>query len=180
MPTGPARARPVNGRASGLLLARCDPYGAESSVNLLGGMYPESHLGRIMWHCPDRATARYRMTCTGGVYGERPAKDGGTLPGFICPGGHSGQVMPLCDNHRRAIARRQAGLCPACAWPPAARVLTEVLERTQTEIQAALALGMHADARRLISQFEGMQARMNELLTIGSVHRCPLELAEVS
>ena len=91
---------------TGLLTDRCDPYGAESRIQLLGGIYPESHNGRIHWHCTKRAEARYRMICTGGEYGTRgKASDVGTfgtlVVGTTCPGGHQGQVRPLCTDHRR-------------------------------------------------------------------------------
>lgn len=166
---------------TGLLTQRCDPYGAESGIRLLGGMYPDSHLGRIMWHCAKPADAgRFRMICQGGPYGIRLANDGQLVAAYNCPGGHQGQAMPLCTGHRRMLARRQAGLCPACAWPPQARTLTEAIERAQLDMRNAARAGLLNAARKLAAAGDDLQAQMNDLITRGVVHRCPLKLEEVS
>jgi hypothetical protein len=165
---------------TGLLTARCDPYGAESRVFLLGGMYPENHVGRIMWHCDRQAAARYRMTCQGGPYGIRLTNDGQLEAAYNCPGGHQGQVMPLCDPHRQMLAKRQAGLCPACAWPPQARTLTEAIERCQRDLGNAVRGRYIEAARKLNAMSEDLQAQMDELIARGVVHRCKLKLTEVS
>lgn len=180
---GPARsggAPPLNSTPGGLMVTRCDPYGAESRIRLLGGMAPDSQLGRIMWHCEAQAVGRFRMICTGGVYGERTAADGGQLPAYQCPGGHRGQPMPLCADHRRGIARRQAGLCPACAWPPRARELQEALERCQTDMRNAFQLGYIVAAARLGDTHQDLEAQLTEMAHRGQVHRCALRLVEVS
>ena len=165
---------------TGLLTQRCDPYGAESRISLLGGMYPENHVGRIMWHCPELAAARYRMVCVGGDYGERTAPDGGLVAAYHCDGGHRGQVMPLCEGHRRMLAKRSAGLCPACAWPPGARDLTEALQARQADMYQAQRLGYYVAAAKLAGALEDLQHQMNELIARGVVHKCPLRLEEVS
>lgn len=165
---------------TGLLTQRCDPYGAESRIQLMGGIYPESRVGRIMWHCKALAAARYTMVCTGGSYGYRTAADGGPLPAFECPGGHKGQPVPLCADHRRQIAKRQAGLCPACVSPPQARELMEAMETRQRDQSNAVALGYYVAAAKLGDVLENLQGQMNELLARGIVHRCPLRLEEVS
>lgn len=167
-------------RNTGLLTARCDPYGAESRISLLGGMFPENQVGRIMWHCSNPATARYRMVCTGGAYGGRAAADGGLVAAYLCDGGHRGQPMPLCDDHRRAIARRQAGFCPPCGFPPEARELAEALQARQADMMNAYSLGYLAAAAKLGAALEDLQGQMNELSATGRVHRCPLKLVEVS
>ncbi len=169
------------GANTGLLRQLCDPYGAESRIQLLGGMYPESHVGRIMWHCGKPADAgRFRMTCTGGAYGYRTTPGMGIVTAWQCPGGHKGQPMPLCVGHRRELARRQAGLCPACAWPPQARTLTEALERCQADMHQAMRLGYLVAAAKLGDTFADLTAQMNELNERGIVHRCPLRLEEIS
>lgn len=165
---------------TGLLTMRCDPYGAESRISLLGGIYPESQVGRIMWHCKARARARYRMVCTGGMYGGRAAADGGLLPAYTCDGGHRGQVMPLCDDHVKSISRRQSGLCPACAFPPEARELQQALEARQADMHNAMSLGFLAAAAKMGGAMNDLQVRMNELSSAGVIHRCPLLLVEVS
>jgi hypothetical protein len=165
---------------TGLLTARCDPYGAESTVSLLGGIYPASQVGRIMWHCPKTAEGRYRLICTGGVYGGRLASDGGIVPAYMCEGGHRGVVMPLCRDHVRSIGKRQSELCPACAFPPAVREVAAALQARQADMHNAFSLGYLAAAAKLGAAVEDLQAQMNDFSLRGIVHRCPLEMKEVS
>lgn len=162
---------------TGLLTARCDPYGAESQIKLLGGIYPESYNGRHHWYCSSQAVARFRMVCAGGAYGTRTAPDGGTVPAYTCDGGHRGQVMPLCASHRAEIQRRQSSLCPACAFPPEARALAGLLERLQRTIGATWDLSQRA---ALLSRHDQAAARMTELRDAGIIHNCSLRLIEVS
>jgi hypothetical protein len=164
---------------TGLLTARCDPYGAESRISLMGGIYPESHVGRIMWHCSNQARARYRMVCRGGEYGTRMAPDGGTVAAYLCPGGHRGQVMTLCDDHRREIAKRQAGACPACLYPPAARGVIAELEQAQARM-SGLGFFQLPELAALTSRSDQLMAAGDELIARGIIHTCPLELVEVS
>ena len=168
------------GANTGLLTARCDPYGAESGIRLLGGMFPENQVGRIMWHCEARAEARYRMICMGGRYGTRVAPGAELEYGYVCEGGHRGQPMPLCRQHRISIGRRQAGLCPACAFPPAARNLTEVLQVRQADMHNAFQQGFLAAAARLGAAVEDLTNQMTELSRQGLIHKCPLQLVEIS
>lgn len=165
--------------AGGLLAARCDPYGAESRIQLLGGIYPENHVGRIMWHCQARAEARYRMICRGGEYGTRMAP-GGPVAGFLCDGGHQGQVMALCRAHRQEIGRRQAGMCPACAYPAAARTQIAGLEDCLRRQQSAELLFDFRENARLTLLAADLTAGLDEMRTSGVIHQCPLELVEVS
>jgi len=186
---------------TGLLTSRCNPYGAEGDLRLLGGMYPASHVGRYHWYCDERAIARYRMVCTGGENGTRLSPDGGTVPGFHCDGRHRGQVMTLCRTHARefnigppaggfrggnpvgqvggTVANR---MCPACMWPPEARTLQEQMDADQAIMSGRVVHGlvpvtMVRDAAR---RLEGSRARMDELNLTGRVHKCPLQLVEVS
>jgi hypothetical protein len=84
---------------TGLLTQRCDPYGAESKIQLLGGMYDEKYRGTHMWYCREPSVGRFRMVCTGGNYGHRLAADAGLIAATHCDGGHEGQIMPLCRKH---------------------------------------------------------------------------------
>ena len=200
---------------TGLLTARCDPFGAENEKpRLLGGVVAPSHIGRIMWHCRLPAVGRYRMVCTGGDYGFRAPNDGGGLISAThCDGGHKGQIMPLCKVHVRDFTAGppKAGytrdlktpvgqiggtvateLCPACAYPPEARSLTEVADRLQQEMSAIQAAPIHAlglmaavaEMREKFARLERAQdvvrARLDELYQTGRVHKCPLRLREVS
>jgi hypothetical protein len=165
---------------TGLLTAFCDPYGAESDVRLMGGVFPESWRGRHMWYCRQRAVARYVMTCTGGEYGTRVAPDGGPVAAYICAGGHKGQPMPLCADHRRMIARRQSDLCPACVWPPRARLLQQESDRLQMSMAGFAARADNLGAYRAMLALEDIVSEFNEMMTRGLVHKCPLRLIEVS
>ena len=165
---------------TGLLTARCDPYGAESRIQLMGGLYPENMVGKIMWHCDEPATARYRMVCAGGTYGERTAPDGGQLAAYLCVGGHKGQVMPLCVSHRREIGKRQAGMCPRCANPEQLRPQIEQLEHLQRAMSQAESLGLWPQIARLHAAIMPLQDQMTDYFHRGIIHRCPLKLVEVS
>ena len=147
---------------TGLLTARCDPYGIESTVKLFGGMFPEKMMGRYIWYCAERAQARYQYVCTGGDYGFRRANDGQPVTATHCDGGHKGVVMPLCGRHARELAAGpprpgftadrktpfgQVGgtvsneLCPRCAMPDEARALTDKANELQdkmTRVQYAM------------------------------------------
>ncbi len=192
-----------------LLAERCDPYGIESTVKLMGGMYPQSYMGKNIWYCPQRAVSRHRLICTGGDYGHRLANDGGLIRAFHCDGGHEGVKMPLCAAHIRELAigppapgwskdmrtpHGQVGgtkaneMCPACMWPPEARELQvkadamqEELSRLHIGAQISGILGLNL---RRIAQVSAAQdqvrARLDELFASGRVHKCPLKLVEVS
>lgn len=166
---------------SGLLTTRCDPYGAESAIKLLGGMYPENQVGRIMWHCSNRAVGRFYMECIGGRYGTRTTGSGLLEAGYVCDGGHrSSDSMPLCVAHRKSIARRQADLCPACAFPARARELQQALESRQADMHTAFQSGLLVAAAKLGAAMDDLMMQMNELSQLGIIHRCPLRLIEVS
>jgi hypothetical protein len=195
--------------ATGLLTQRCDPFGAESKIQLLGGLYDEKHRGTYMWHCKEPATGRYRMICTGGSYGHRLQADGGLIAAYQCDGGHQGQVMPLCRIHVRDFTvgppkpgftrdlRTPVGqvggtkgneMCPACMWPPEARTLQMEADAVQQRISqlrmvvaASGIMGKFlAELASLESRQDQQRARFDELFASGRVHKCPLTLKEVS
>jgi hypothetical protein len=167
---------------TGLLTDRCDPYGAESRVKLMGGLHPENHVGRIMWHCQNRATGRYRMTCQGGEYGTRKAPDGGTVAAYVCEGGHRGQEMPLCMDHRREIAKRQTEMCPRCAYPPVAAPAFLRLEQIQAQMADMMRFPFldYKVMARLSAESDQLMAEGDEMILRGLVHKCRLQLVEVS
>jgi hypothetical protein len=187
---------------TGLLTERCDPYGAESSIRLLGGTVPENQAGKYHWYCDERAESRFRLICRGGEYGERQAPDGGLVAAYHCPGGHRGPVMPLCKVHIREFtagppapgydsAYRPYGqvggtkateLCPACAMPPPARVLQDKATALHQELSRWQMTGIIAGPvmRRIEGEMNQVAAAIDELRVQGIVHKCPLELVEVS
>jgi hypothetical protein len=89
---------------TGLLTTRCDPYGIESTVRLMGGQYDEKYMGRYIWYCDRRAVSTFRLICTGGNYGHRLANDTGLIAATHCEGGHEGPKMPLCLRHIREFS----------------------------------------------------------------------------
>ena len=146
------------GGASGLLLQRCDPFGYESGgpKHLEGGFYQTNALGPHLWHCTARADARYR---------------------YICRCGHKGRDAWLCNGHVGMIRQRMSGVCPPCAHPPAEM---EIQAQMQGVRQRA-AVGMSAVAlAALEGQLWVLQDRLNTLVAKGIVHRCPVQLVEVS
>lgn len=169
-----AGAAPLNATPGGLLKQRCDPYGAETRIQLMGGLYGENYLGRHMWHCDREAAATYRMTCR-------------------CA--HRGQPMPLCGpglvrggdglwfphpGHAYQISRRQAGLCPKCAWPAEAVQHHEAGQHFERELRAALMTGNRDAEARIKQAMLDAGAALQELNDRGIIHRCPLRLVEVS
>lgn len=186
---------------TGLLTSRCDPFGAESRIQLLGGMYDESHRGTYMWHCAEPAIGRYRMTCRGGDYGFRLASDGGVVEASHCDGGHQGQVMHLCKVHVAEFSvgppkpgfskdlrtpHGQVGgtkaneMCPRCAFPPEAKTLTERANVLQGRMAQMQYLGLMAEFAKLQAQQDELRGRLDELHQTGRIHKCPLRLVEVS
>lgn len=145
---------------TGLLRAKCDPYGAESRIRLLGGVFPENHVGKTMWHCPNYSDGRYRAEC---ALGHR-----------------AGNIMPLCYPHVRSLQFRQMGLCPRCAWPQEAINLNSWIEQNQQAFMAALRVGDRESADRFLGRVTAMTDRMTELWQSGVIRKTPLTLAEVS
>jgi hypothetical protein len=148
---------------TGLLSQRCDPYGAESRIKLMGGMYPESYNGPQHWFCRNPATHRVVMRCRNG---------------------HHGDVMPLCDTHHAEIQRRQSGTCLTCAHPPEARACLDEIEHAQKEIQDLVyRQGLHLMDPLVLAQQRKIQrgaVRMTELRQTGRTPNIPLTLTEVS
>ena len=147
----------------GLLHQRCDPYGAESRIKLMGGLYPESYNGNKHWFCRNQATHRVIMTCRNG---------------------HHGDIMPLCDEHHAEIQRRQAGICLTCAFPPEARACFDDIERAMAEVQKLIYIQhLHPFDPVVMRQqrkIEQGRVRMNELRASGRTPNIPLTLTEVS
>jgi hypothetical protein len=185
---------------SALLTGRCNPYGAETGgpKRILGGLHgpasaatpgmdlPES-VAQGEWPCRQPAQVRCRM---------------------ICQCGHKGQVMQLCswhdeDNwrgemvagqfrqvreklrvrgHFEEIQRRQAGLCPRCAFPGDYAALYHEVNRWQNELSGCWAAGMWRTPRAamLRQAVEDACARFDEGRALGIIHNCPLTLVAIS
>jgi hypothetical protein len=159
---------------NGLIRQRCDPYGAESRIRLLGGLVGEEHLGKHMWHCDRLSGGTFRM---------------------VCAHGHRGQPMPLClpglvrapdgsmmfhPGHVAELSRRQSDACPACLFPPEGRMHMEADRAGQRELAEAMVFGDRLGQARAKRKMLDAGAAMDELMTRGIVHKCPLHLEEVS
>lgn len=189
-----------------ILTGRCNPYGAETGgpARVLGGLYgPRSATTPGMglptsveqgeWPCQQPAQVRCRM---------------------ICAHGHRGQVMQLCSwhdephitsqpgpggtfrpvagtirqhGHFEEIQKRQAGLCPRCAFPtipggPDYAQLMKDVQAWQAELSALYAMQMwrSPDAIRIRQAVEDASRRFDEGRTRGLIHNCPLRLVPIS
>jgi hypothetical protein len=141
---------------------------------LLGGLVDERYLGRHMWHCPRLAAGTFRM---------------------VCAHGHRGQPMPLCGpgvvrapdgaavyhpGHIAEIAKRQSDVCTACIWPPEAIVYREADQAGQLELAEATVFGNREGVARAKQKMLDAGRGIDELMTRGLVHKCPLHLEAVS
>ena len=188
----------------GLLLGRCNPYGAESGGprRILGGLHgpasarlpdaPEyaglpQHIAEGEWPCTQPAQVRCRM---------------------ICQCSHRGQVMALCswhdeDNwrgeyvggafrqvretvrvrgHYEEIGRRQSGSCPRCLFPGDYAALYKQVQAWQNEL-AVLFAAQQWRSRRAVEVRQAVEdagAQFDLGRELGIIHNCPLTLVPVS
>lgn len=154
----------TTGAADGLILQRCTAYGdmdAAGPRHLEGGFYGLASLGPHYWQCTARADVRTRMECR-------------------C--GHKGQPQWLCNGHAAMIRKRGSGVCPACVHPPAELEIQEAMTRARADprLYAGTMEDRDRAAGRALSALWDLQARLDELVARGIVHRCPLTLTEVS
>jgi hypothetical protein len=140
----------------------------------MGGLFPEQMRGRHMWYCGRPAAGIFRMVCRCQHRGQPVPLCG---PGLVrAP---DGQVMPH-PGHVAEVARRQAGLCPACVWPPQARQHHEAGQHYERELRAAIAADNAPAVRNIKQAMLDAGAAIQELYERGIVHKCPLVLVEVS
>lgn len=146
-----------NRRGTERSLGFCNPYGYEDSKVVVVGGTRNPNAEAYLWQCRNYAEARYRMTCANG---------------------HEGR-MTLCYAHAWQIGRRQAGLCPRCAWPDRARSLDETITRIMREMANPR---LWPDEReRLAQRLRDCSAEMDELRARGAISNgAPLRLTEVS
>lgn len=185
--------------APGIVLGRCNPYGAESGGprRVLGGMYgpgsartPGMHLPENVeqgeWACTRRADVRCRM---------------------VCEHGHTGQVMELCSwhddivwhgeavagtvrqvretvrshGHYEEIQRRQAGSCPRCLFPrPYDELAREVMAWQRALTAYWPGNWRHPDAVAMRQKIDDAGKMMDLARDQGIIHNCPLTLVPVS
>jgi len=149
-------------------VARCNPFGYATDAgpkHLMGGLYGPEYAGKMTVNAD-------------GIHGVAVCEN--TASGrfvLVCPAGHRGPVMDLCQLHAGMIMARMAATCTACVWPPQALELNEAIDRTSAEITRARDL---VSAARLRHRAEDLGRQMDELIACGVIARRPLTLVEVS
>jgi hypothetical protein len=152
-------------------VARCNPYGYATDAGprwLEGGFYGPEYAGSLTLN-------------RDGVHGvavcERPASGRFVL---VCPKGHRGPVMDLCQPCTGVIMARYAGCCTACVHVPEERAIQEEMNTVMREISAALMYGDWATQERKRSRLDDLRRGMDELNARGISVKRPLTLVEVS
>ena len=153
-------------------MTRCNPFGYATDAGparLMGGLYGPEYAGALTVNkdgihgvavCESPYTGRYRM---------------------VCPYGHRGDIMELCDYHRRMLAARYSRTCTACAIPPESRAVEERMNRVMRAFSAANAVGDRATCGRMRAELDDLGKEMDELINRGVIRAAvPLTLVEVS
>jgi hypothetical protein len=166
--------------APAYITTRCNPFGHGTDRgprHLLGGMYGPEYEGGHKWLCDRPSAGRYRMTCRCGHRGQPMELCG---PGMVL--GPAGNPYPHPGHNSPEFMDRVSGACPACLFPPEARMWTEVAERDQAELGTLQLIGyeMSPQATMLRRKVEEARTRLDELNASGLIHKCPLTLTEMS
>lgn len=151
---------------------RCNPFGYATDAGparLLGGMYGPEYAGQHTISadgihgvavCEEPYSGRYRM---------------------VCPNGHQGDIMPLCDYHVLMISQRYSRTCTTCAIPPESRTIEEEMNRVMRAFSQANAYSDLATCGRLRARLDDLRHDMDQLVTRGVIRAAvPLRLVEVS
>lgn len=149
-------------------MARCNPFGYGSDAgprHLMGGLYGPEYAGKMTISadgvhgvavCEETASARFRL---------------------VCPAGHTGPIMDLCQRHAGMIMARMAATCTACVWPAQAIALNDAINSVSNQICRTRDL---VSAARLRDRAADLGRQMDELIARGIIARRPLKLVEVS
>lgn len=186
--------------AATLIQGRCNPYGAETGgpKRVLGGLHgpasartpgmnlPDS-IEQGEWPCKNRAAIRCRAIC-------RCSHQGQVMQ--LCswhdePGGHTEIVAGVTRwvsetvrvrGHYEEFTRRQAGLCPRCAWPPPYAELHREIGQWQAEMYQLFTAGLWKSPRARVLKTQVIDAGllMDAARKQGIIHQCPLTLVPVS
>ena len=149
-------------------MAHCNPFGYATDRgprHLMGGMYGPEYAGKLTIN-------------SDGVHGVAVCEN--TSSGrfvLVCPAGHKGPVMDLCQYHAGMIMARMAATCTACVWPAEAIALNEAIDRVSGEITRARDM---VSAARLRARAEDLGKEMDELIRRGVIAKRPLTLVGVS
>ena len=188
---------------TGILLGRCDPYGAESGGprRVMAGLHgPNS--ARIdtadvpalpqaviegEWACRNPAEVRVRMTCrcghTGAVMDLCSWHDEITLHAEVVAG-KIRQVKSVhrAHGHYEEISRRQAGACIRCLFPGRYAADYTAMFAWQQELAMLRDAGQWYGARAVSvrQKLEDIVADFDAGNADGTIHRCPMTLIPVS
>lgn len=188
-----------------LLLARCNPYGAESGGprRVMGGLHgPASaacapgdmpglplHVQQGEWSCPYPAAVRVRMTCRCAHAGppmtlcswhDETVTSGEMVAGVT----RAVRSVTRSPGHFEMISRRQSGACIRCLYPGRYAADYKALMRHQEELALLRDTGQWYSQRAvykrqqiedIVRQFDAGQAAAG-----GPIHRCPMTLVPVS
>jgi len=151
-------------------------------------MYLPDNVAQGEWRCDQPAVIRCRM---------------------MCKCGHRGQVMQLCSwrddivrhgewvagvlrqvsstvrqhGHYEEIQRREAGLCPPCAFPAPYAELAKEVQQWQAEMSALWTIPAEYAIRRvraLKQHIDDAGQLMDQARAQGIIHNCALTLIPVS
>jgi hypothetical protein len=149
-------------------MGKCNPFGYATDAgprHLMGGLYGPEYAGKLTIN-------------RDGVHGVAVCEN--TASGrfvLVCPVGHRGPVMDLCQFHAGMIMARMAATCTACVWPPAAIALNDAIDGVSAQISRTWDM---VTAARLRARAEDLGREMDELIARGVIARRPLTLVEVS
>lgn len=154
-----------------MTLARCNPYGYGTDAgprHLMGGFYGPEYAGR-------------QTTLRDGIHGPAVCENTATVRArMICPEGHAGPVMDLCQRHVGEIQARMADCCTRCVWPAAARGINDAMDYVMTRMAAARDRQDRAALSQLSGQLDDLRAQMDDLAARGVIRKVPLTLVEIS
>lgn len=152
-------------------MARCNPFGYGTDVgprHLEGGFYGPEYAGKLTVDadgvhgvavCERTARGRYRL---------------------VCPLGHTGPVMDLCDQHAGAVQQRYADCCTACIHVPEERAIQEEMNTVMRDISGAVIAGDWSTQARKQARLNDLRKAMDELNTRGISVKRPMRLVEIS
>jgi hypothetical protein len=151
--------------------ARCNPYGYGTDAgprHLMGGFYGPEYAG-------DQTTLK------DGIHGPAICEERATVRArMICPHGHAGPVMDLCQRHALELQRRMSDCCTACVWPPAARGVNQSMDSVMAAMAAARARRDITTLQKLGGDLDDLRRQMDELWHRGVIAKVPLTLVEIS
>lgn len=154
-----------------MTLARCNPYGYATDAgpkHLMGGFYGPEYAGR-------------QTTLRDGIHGPAVCENTATVRArMICPEGHAGPVMDLCQRHVAELQARMSDTCTRCVWPAEARGVNESMDYVMTRMADARARGDAVTLTRLNGQLDDLRHQMDDLLARGVIVKRPLTLVEIS